>query len=530
MPRTRGARTDSRSRRCALAALLAAAGLAAAAPAHALPEGTVRVGDPLEAELRVLDLFDAASLGDHLLLPHLGTRPLLVREVVGPGTPPAALDRVRAISVERLERALQRDAPAGWATGARSTPRLFAWEAPSGERLELSAGLDGLFDAARGDTRVLPGSGARFKLAARVDRWVAYSDVLVGKVQEARRFADPIVAGTDVIVHTEDTWLGWVPADAHWSVRLGRSRWHWGPGEEGSLTLSRTSAAYTALVLDADVPALHLHGSALSATLDQAAGEQLAAHRVEWQPIGRLRVGATETARYQGSGWQPLYGIGVLPYIVVQRLLLQDEPDSLARLRNNIMVSFDASLRIAEGSRVYGEWLVDDLHARSGRFPNKYAWQVGWEGAGSALGQRLTWGGEYTRLSRFVYTSYFGRSYVAQGRPLGFPTGPDSRRVRVRATWDPDADWQVVARAARTDRGESGLDTPYLPGTPVPPVGRLQGVVEVTRDLEGGFRWWPASGVDVTLLGGWRWVRNPDHVAGAASSGARGSLEIGLAR
>jgi len=56
----------------------------------------------------------------------------------------------------------------------------------------------------------------------------------------------------------------------------------------------------------------------ISATLRSGSGEQLAAHRIEWQPWDALRLGLSEAARYRSASWQPLYLAGILPYIMVQ--------------------------------------------------------------------------------------------------------------------------------------------------------------------------------------------------------------------
>jgi hypothetical protein len=349
-------------------------------------------------------------------------------------------------------------------------------------------------------------------------------------VDRARSFADPIVPNSDLVTYTDETYLGYTGGDRRWSMQFGRSRWHWGPGEEGSLLLSRTSAPITGLAYDVHLEDLHIHASALSATLRQAAGEQLAAHRVEWQPLDNLRLGLTETARYQADFWQPLYAIGAIPYILVQRLLVQDEPDSSGALRNNIMLGADGSWRVAPGTRVYGELLVDDLHARTAANPNKYGFQLGWDGAGTIGATRLTWGGELTRLSRYVYTSFFGRTYVAQGAPLGFPTGPDSRRIALRAACDLGPDWQVLVRAARTDRGEGTLEHPYVPGVPHGDPLAFEGVVETTREFEAGLRWWPAGGVDVVATGGWRRVDDEAHVRGRRHTQGTATLAVRLTR
>ncbi len=516
----------------ALLTALVALVLWAPATALASPLEFVPVGDPIESELRLLDILGPAGTDERILRPHLGLRPLQRFELQGRATPPDSPDAVRAISFARLERALGRDAAPWFAPHPRwrSTPRSFEASAPDEQRFELSAAAEGSVLADTGDVRFASGSGLRTRLGVQVDQWLLFTDLLAGRVDRARSFADPIVANTDLVVHTEETYLAYTGREGRWGMQFGRGRWHWGPGEEASLLLSKTSAPIAGLSYQVHLTAFHLDFSALSATLRQSAGEQLAAHRVEWQPRDALRLGLTETARYRASSWQPLYAIGAIPYVLVQRLLVQDEPDSSGALRNNIMLGVDAAWRIASGTRVYGELLLDDLSSRTTENPNKYGWQLGWEGVGLIGASRLGWGGEVTRLSRYVYTSFFGRTYEAQGGPLGFPLGPDSRRIALRSTLDLGADWQLLARASRSDQGENGLDEPYLPGSPRVAVGTFEGVVEQTRDLEAGLRWWPASGVDLRALAGYRWVGNEAHVTGRQTGHPRLTLEARLSR
>ncbi len=294
--------------------------------------------------------------------------------------------------------------------------------------------------------------------------------------------------------------------------------------------LSKTSAPLTALEFHASLGHARLTLTALSATLEGVSGRQLAAHRIEWQPLDALRLGVTDAAIYHASGWSPLYLSGLLPSTSVQRLETQDEPGAADTLRNNVMVSADAAWRVAPGTRLYGELLVDDLHSRTSANPDKIAFQIGWDGMGGALGTRLRWNGEYTRLTRYVYTSYFGSEASAQGRPLGFPTGPDAGRLRLSLACDPNADWELSATATRTEKGENDLGEPYVPGTPRPDVWSLSGVVERTRDIEAAVRWWPSGALDVALHLGYEWRENAGHVAGLERDGARGALEVRVGR
>ena len=499
--------------------------------AAATPYDNIAVGDPIEDELRILDLFDSGSLDNRIRLPHLDTRPLQSIELQGIGRWPANPDRVREISLARLERVLGRDRSPLFGPHERygSTPRLFESSIEK-TRFEVSVGIEGRAQSQDRVSRLDSGSGFEGRLALGLDRLLAFSHYIVGRFDNARNFADPIVPDNDVIVLTEETFISYTEEQGQWGIQFGRNRWHWGPGQEGSLVLSRTSPPLTGIAFRAHHQALHADGIALNATLEQAAGEQLAAHRIEWQFSDGVRAGVTEAARYKASGWQPLYLVGFIPYVLVQRIEAQSEPDSFTALRNNVVMSFDLAWRVANGTRIYGELLLDDIHARSGKNPNKFGYQFGWEGAGLMSGQRVTWGGEWTRISRYVYTSFFGRQYVVQGRPIGFPTGPDARRIRLRGGWDPGVDWTLFTTATHYDQGENNLREPFVPGSGRVQSSHFEGVVETTRDFEVGLRYWPASGVYVSVSGGYRWIRDAGHQVGNNTSTPLGTLELRVNR
>jgi len=505
--------------------------LVAADVAHATPYDYLSVGDPLELELRTLDTLDPRPLNGRLLLPHANTRPFQLLELMGTGAPPADLGPEYRISVARIEREFGRDAGECYTPHPdyRSTPRLYQ-RSEDDQRFEISTGLAGGGQADQHGSRFLDGSGWESRVAIGLDHWLAYTRFVVGRFDSARAFSDPIIPNNDLVALTDETYIAYTGERQRWAMQFGQSRWHWGPGEEGSLVLSRSAPAIVGLLMRAHLDALRLDLVSLSATLEQAAGEQLAAHRIEWQPLEPLRIGVTESARYRSSGWQPLYLLSAIPYVLVQRLDLQKEPDSLRAHRNNILTAFDASWRIASGTRVYGEILIDDLHARSGKIANKYAFQLGYDGVGPVGITRLTWGGEYTRVTRYVYTSFFGRSYVVQGRPLGFPVAPDSRRLRVRAAWDLSPDWQLNALVTHSDKGENSLDEPFIRGQSGVNSSQFEGRLETTRELEVGVRWWPASGVNLQLSGGYRWVDQPAHVEGAKDRTPVGAIALRLRR
>lgn len=517
-----------------LPSLACALALVVPALAHASPLQFVSPRDPLAAELRVLELYDLPADSGRFRLPHFNSWPLARFEVMGRGAPVGG-DPVRRRVADRIERELQRDATRAFADtrALRSTPRAWSREWADDERAEISLGLEGAteHDEAWGEDspRWRDGTGIHVRAGVQVDGWLLYTHLTAGQLRDASLYTDVLLQGSDLALQTEESYAAYHGGDGRWSVALGRQRFAWGPGEEGSLLLSRTAAPLTALHAHWRLPALHADLISINATTHPGREEQLAAHRLEWQPARGVRLGLSEAARYRSGGWQGVYLASVIPYSLAQRLLSQDG-DTIGVNRNNVLMSFDASWRVADGTRVYGELLLDDVHAKSAAFPNKYGWQIGLDGAWTRGFTRLTWNAEYTWLSRYVYTSYYDRDFAAQGAPLGFPTGPDSRRLRTRLSWDPSTDWQVVAIAGRTWQGENDLDEPFVPGGPVPPVGTLEGVPEVSDDLTATVRWWPASGVDLSLSLGVRRTEDAGHVVGATRRDGFGSLAFRLTR
>src|SRR5438874_666724 len=92
------ARTSRTCAGCVLSLLFGAFG------ASATPYDNIPVGDPIEDEIRILDLFSSAPLQNRIRLPHLNSRPLQFIEMQGIGDPPPHPDRVREISLARIER------------------------------------------------------------------------------------------------------------------------------------------------------------------------------------------------------------------------------------------------------------------------------------------------------------------------------------------------------------------------------------------------------------------------------------------
>ena len=64
----------------------------------------------------------------------------------------------------------------------------------------------------------------------------------------------------------------------------------------------------------------------------------------------------------------------------------------------------------------------------------------------------------------------------------------------------------------------------------MPDVGKLEGIVQTTDDATGVLRWWPASGVDLSLSLGFSRTANVDHVQGNDQNGVHGAIAFRLVR
>jgi hypothetical protein len=524
-----------RRARFALAAILAAA--AAAAPARGaprLPAEWVEVGDPV---LRELELLVASGLADSAVT--RWTRPLARRDVA------ATVARARRLhpesrdpSLVRLERAFGREllalgfpAPDGW-----TPPLLSAADEPGDDesaepmRLRLSGYADATLVATRAHTAFADRSRFGGRLDVEAGGFLAHLDVWAGRVDDASRFTDVLVTGSEFAAHSEDTYVSF--ATRSFDATLGRRRQAFGPGATGTLLWSRQAAPVTSLALGATL-FRHLRATSVHGDVDAARDARIAAHRLEWFPTPALTVGLHEAARYTSSQWEPLYLVPLLPFTFVQRLLDEDALDregDAEGSRNNVMGGLDVTWRPAPGSELRGELLLDDQNLKSEGSPTRIGYQLGGLVvrplpilAQAARGTALV---EYTRVYNYVYSTFYGEDFIHHGRPLAHPQGPDSRSLHAALDVAPSAALEARLAATWTDRGEGELGRFFHPDSGAAVGSVLSGVVERRRTLEAGLRFWPRDGIDVDAALAREWVDDAGHQLGVNS--ARWIARLGL--
>jgi hypothetical protein len=526
----------------AVAPLVAPAAAAPPAVRHARaasgPVEWLTPGDPLHREL---ELLRATGLADtaHVLF----TRPLARKTVA------AIVARARRLhpdsrdpSLVRLERAFGQElVDRGWAAPEDWTAPLATvtgtWDdapaerepgapgepapPPDGDmlRLRLSAYGDGTLLVSEDNTRFEDRSRAGGRLDVESGAFLVHLDAWVGRLRDAERFSDVLVKGSDFAAYAEDFYasLSTKPLDAS----LGKGKFGWGPGASGSLLWSSTADPVTYLSLGSTL-FRHVRLTAVHGDVDATRGARIAGHRLEWFPSPRLTVGLGEAVRYTSATWQPLYLVSLLPYTWVQRLLAQDALDGTGAAepnRNNVMAALDASWVVQPGRTLYGEFLLDDQGLAAGGQPTRIGYQLG--GLATLGLGRLGRGDlrlEYSRVYNYVYATFYGEDFIHHSKAIGYPEGPDVRRLDVDFRLAPSPDWEYRLAGSIQDHGEGTLGTFFDPDSGAASGSELSGVVERETRVLAGARWWPRDNVDVGVELTQAWLRDARHVEGAEES------------
>ncbi len=354
--------------------------------------------------------------------------------------------------------------------GASRRPGVLIHER-DGDR-ELLAGLYArlrpvLTDGEYGDWTDSTRAGLRAVLLLGT-RAVFSGGLFAAEVPRGRSFADPLVAGTDLILHEEQMTLSARALGLR--LRLGRDRHRWGPGRTGTLLLSDAGQPFNFCEYRVRLGA-RLSFIALTGATSLHQKRYLAAHRLTWTPRGDLSIGLAEGARYQANDPHVLYASGIVPYTLVERFDFQDNLDQSDRglQRNNTLWSCDVAWRPRPGWLLYGELLADDIGTEDAETPSRGAYQAGVLYAPRWRGWDWTLGLEHTRVSRFTYAVYYQEQcrcdWEHQHEPLGYREGPDVAATSARCAVDLSPQWGGRIWLDHLSRGEGRLGDAWFPSS-----------------------------------------------------------------
>jgi len=306
---------------------------------------------------------------------------------------------------------------------------------------------------------------------------VVQGSMFAAEIERGRTFADPLVENTDFILHADELTLS--ARLGALRLRLGRDRHQWGMGASGTLLLAESAQPFDfaeyQIRLGERLRFLALtgitdrHASLAGANTNPGANRYLSAHRLQWTITPDLALALAEGARYQADQPGLLYLAGFVPYTLVERLEMQDEPSDSTEnfLRNNVLWSADLSWRARPGLLIYGSILADDIATQSASMPTRMGGQVGFSYAPQWRGWDWTLAGEYARISDFTYSVYYQDvcrcDWEHQGRALGYARGPDVEALLLRASVAPSVSWNFGSSVLHTRKGNGAIGRPWLP-------------------------------------------------------------------
>ncbi|MBN1542871.1 hypothetical protein JW992_12050, partial [candidate division KSB1 bacterium] len=247
-----------------------------------------------------------------------------------------------------------------------------------------------------------------------------------------------------------------VVLDHSWfTLQVGKDDNRWGPVQSGQLALSDWATSYDQIKLQ--LRTRRVKFTSLWALLQHYdtdffyGGHQeksFAAHRLEFAPIDRLRIGVQETVIYADRRFEPGYLNPVMFFRSAEHYLGD---------RDNAAMGIDFLWMVVKKMQVYGEYFVDDLKTSrfaSDFYGNKTAWSVG--------GYRIDLFGidnldarvEYTRIRPFVYShKYPLTAYRHFTTALGHRLGPNADEWSGNLRWQPRRDLECSIAYVQARQG-----------------------------------------------------------------------------
>lgn len=304
---------------------------------------------------------------------------------------------------------------------------------------------------------------------------------------------------------------------------FGHTWLRWGPGRSGTLALSDAAPALDMLRVELGM-FRKLRYNQFVALLDPGPETYLAGHRLEWQACGRLTLGLTEMARFDGTSQAPLYLIPFVPYSFWEKRpktagSLPNDSTGVLFTKNNVLWAADAAWLFRPGWRVYGEFMMDDYSFSSDYKPDMFGYQVGanWrrisEGRG-AIGVSA----EYSRIHNYVYSAWHDHDFEYNNFPTGYVLGPDVQLLAGEASLEWGATWEFQIRGEWRKKGEGQVGDTWEPADGEVDASAFQGVVEEDTRFAGSIAYSPARWLRLEATVGTASIENEDHVLAADES------------
>lgn len=306
--------------------------------------------------------------------------------------------------------------------------------------------------------------------------------------------------------------------DAKFDLLIGRDYIFWGGSLDKSVGISDNSPPFELIRLTGSFPCKigTLKTTAFSAQLDSTwyddgstrylAKRYLSAHRLDYKFSDWLEVGIAEWVLYGGDvqnvKWN--YLNPVIPYFPVQYNSVIDD---------NLILSFDGSVRPFDGFRLYAEWVADDFQYQSDSFdPHAVTWLTGLEWYPLLTKRQVGIHTEYVKVNRWAYTHLVPDNQLTHfGTMIGHPIGTDADILTVRVSYQATPSSIIESRFSHQRNGEADITDRFY-GEDYENIPFPSGTVEGLSELRIGWKYRPISALKGSINYAWRHIRNLKHV------------------
>lgn len=320
------------------------------------------------------------------------------------------------------------------------------------------------------------------------------------------------------------------------SLQVGRDHMRWGPGYQGSLTLSDNSAAFDMLKYSGTID-LNNSGESIAKisftkffSLLDALDEQnryFSGQRLEYKPIPTITLGLSETVIIsEGSSilfYNPLPFIP--PYYATWWIAGMFEPQEV-----NCNVALDAEINLTRKIKLYGEWMADDFIFTpwNNPFPNRTGFLAGAYFADPLGSGNTDFRIEYTHINNYVYfPRHSWQDYLYQGEYIGHSLGPDADQLYLELTHCLSDRLKLSLSYNQERHGEGQIGIP-LPSDPVIANENifLSGIIEKQQACQAQLSYSISSQWEISTGITWENINNKDNNLGANENNTYIQMEL----
>ncbi|MBN1551389.1 hypothetical protein JW979_07965, partial [bacterium] len=270
---------------------------------------------------------------------------------------------------------------------------------------------------------------------------------------DPRQGAPLTISGKNVF--SDESWAYLTLANAWFQAEFGRDQLKWGPGQRGSLMLSRENPPFEMLKLKLRFNRFQFtsfHGALHTGDI----AKYLAGHRLDIKLFRWMFLGGAEAVVYGNRDVEWSYLNPIMPYHVAEHHLGDKD--------NNTM-SFDMTLFPKRNHKIYFELFLDDFTTAENPFTyygNKFGIITGhqWINPLGLTDTELCM--EYTRIEPYVYTHKDSvNTYLNYNQSIGHWLGPNSDDLFISFSWLLSRDLTIVLSGEKIRHGEGDIFTPH---------------------------------------------------------------------